>query len=145
MLGNPLVIAQAFLRLVPRFKSHWKVRNKTAFSRDVHPVSSPRIFFVIPVQDIALIYSITTNKTSDSSMSVPIYSVHCFLNVGYLNTQCWSVCPTLMSFVLLLELCCALPMGTAGCTDHGSQETLCFKSSITEASTPCKTQQDPAP
>lgn len=95
MLGNPLVIAQAFLRLVPRFRSHWKVRNKTAFSRDVtaHPVSSPRIFFVIPIPDIALIYSTITNKASDSSTSAPIQSVHCLLNVGYLNTQCWSVLP----------------------------------------------------
>lgn len=149
VLGNPLVIAQAFLRLVPRFRSHWKVRNKTAFSRDVtaHPVSSPRIFFVIPIPDIALIYSTITNKASDSSTSAPIQSVHCLLNVGYLNTQCWSVsapcwCP--------LSHCwsSAEPSlwGQQVAWAMGAKKpSLCFKSSINGASTPCKTQQDLVP
>lgn len=58
VVRNPLVIAQAFLPSVPRFKSHWKVRNKTAFSTAMTMclVAKSRVIFVIAVKDIALTY-----------------------------------------------------------------------------------------
>lgn len=57
VVGNPLVIAQAFLPSVPRFKSHWKVRNKTAFSTAMTMclVAKPRVIFVT-VQDLTYLH-----------------------------------------------------------------------------------------
>lgn len=115
VLGNPLVIAQAFPHSVPRFKSHWKVRNKTAFSTAmmVSPVAKLRVIFVIPVQDTASMY------LHYHRQDLRLRYVHLSPNLEHLllfSTQNISICnsglfcTTLMYLLPLLKLCwAALP------------------------------------
>lgn len=83
----------SFFPSVPRFKSHWKVRNKAAPSTAMTacPGATARVGFVIPAQDTALMYLCYQTPLCPSWWKCRTFIVIC--DPEYLSTQFWSILP----------------------------------------------------